>query len=524
MAPQRNWLKLTSLKFISPVDLPAQETATAVLLKRGGGLGGTKTEAKVVKTNAKLGLVFCWAVTTKAAGQTYFDLHGDNVVEDDLIKVAADFMDGGGLTDEMHDRDPDGRVVFCMPMTAEVAKAFKVQTDTEGLMIGFKPSAEVFAKYESGEYTAVSIDGTGFRSAVAEKARASKSIATFDELRAAGTIKASLVTDEVDGHAHTVDICEDGSMYTSWATAAGADNGHSHSVVFGEGGSIEILADSGHSHVLAAGQPGVVFAPVDAIVIPIQASVKRTSPTTNAPAAHAQSEKSTRSIAARNVNTMKTDAEKIADLEKQLSELTKRASLIRNLGPTEHAVWKSLDGDESLTFLLASVSDRAPIVKRFDDSNAVVYKAADGTEYRMRDDQRMVALAKRADEETEKRLSVEMQKRADDMFGATKAADNAHVSLLRLVDTEKDGTKREAMEKLLKQLVVTSKLGKDAPGFGGGTGGGLDAAASATASEQLDKITADYQKANNVDRATARVEVCKTAEGRRLYAESIGRA
>lgn len=42
--------------------------------------------------------------------------------------------------------------------------------------------------------------------------------------------------------------------------------------------------------------------------------------------------------------------------------------------------------------------------------------------------------------------------------------------------------------------------------------------------EQLDEMTQDYATKNNVDRPTARVAVMKTADGRRLYAESIGRA
>lgn len=44
------------------------------------------------------------------------------------------------------------------------------------------------------------------------------------------------------------------------------------------------------------------------------------------------------------------------------------------------------------------------------------------------------------------------------------------------------------------------------------------------AAEQLDALTLEYAEKNNVDRPTARVAVLKTASGRRLYAESIGRA
>lgn len=45
-----------------------------------------------------------------------------------------------------------------------------------------------------------------------------------------------------------------------------------------------------------------------------------------------------------------------------------------------------------------------------------------------------------------------------------------------------------------------------------------------TPTQKLDTLTADYAKANNCDRPTARVAVMKTAEGRALYAESVGRS
>lgn len=157
-------LRLKRLDFISAVDTPAQETATAVLLKSGD----FRATARVVKTADELGLVFGWALTSKSGGADYFDLQGDNVVEDDLIRVAAEFMENGGATDQQHDFEADGRVVFAMPLTAEVAKSFGIQTDTTGLMVAIKPSADVFAKFKSGEYTGFSIAGTGEREPLAK--------------------------------------------------------------------------------------------------------------------------------------------------------------------------------------------------------------------------------------------------------------------------------------------------------------------------------------------------------------------
>ncbi len=177
-------LKLTRLDFISPVDSPAQETAKVLLIKRKGEVDGA---ASVVKVSEELGLVFCWAFTSKAAGSDYYDLHGDTI-DQDFVAAAASFMERGGVTDEMHDGSPDGRVVFAMPMTPDIAKAYGIQTDTVGLMVALKPSPDVLAKFKSGEYTGVSIQGMG------ERVSARKSISVPVEIDVAA---ATVALDEL---------------------------------------------------------------------------------------------------------------------------------------------------------------------------------------------------------------------------------------------------------------------------------------------------------------------------------------
>lgn len=157
-------LKLKRLDFVSVVDDPAQETAKVLLIKRRQVDG----VAHVAKIADELGLVFCWAFTSKAAGEDYFDLHGDTI-DQDFIKAAAEFMESGGAVDEMHDGEQNGRVVFAMPMTPDVAKAFGIETDTVGLMVALRPSVEALAKFKSGEYTGVSIAGIGERELVTSK-------------------------------------------------------------------------------------------------------------------------------------------------------------------------------------------------------------------------------------------------------------------------------------------------------------------------------------------------------------------
>lgn len=159
-------LKLKSLRFVSPVDQPAQETAKVVLTKRSKGFRFTK-DVEIVKVDEEMGLVFGWALTDHADGEEYFDLQGDNVVADDgLIKAAKEWVESGARSDEMHDGIASGSCPFVMPMTPDVAKAFGISTDTTGLMVGMRPPPDVFAKFKTGEYTGFSIEGQGEREAV----------------------------------------------------------------------------------------------------------------------------------------------------------------------------------------------------------------------------------------------------------------------------------------------------------------------------------------------------------------------
>lgn len=120
---------------------------------------------EVMKTDDSLGLVFGLAVVCLEDGKPYFDSYGDHVPEDVMLKHAADFMANSRVSTDMHARAdgapvPDGTVVFAFPLTTEIAKALGIETlKRSGLLIGMKPSPEVFAKFKSGEYTGFSLGG-----------------------------------------------------------------------------------------------------------------------------------------------------------------------------------------------------------------------------------------------------------------------------------------------------------------------------------------------------------------------------
>ena len=77
-----------------------------------------------------------------------------------------------------------------------------------------------------------------------------------------------LLTSSTEGHQHTVCLdTDDSAGSTSYATAEGADSGHSHMWIRNTDGSITIAEDSGHDHTVqaVAAQPDPLAAAVAAI-------------------------------------------------------------------------------------------------------------------------------------------------------------------------------------------------------------------------------------------------------------------
>lgn len=125
--------------------------------------------AEVRKVDATHGVVFGWALICEDGGKPYFDLQGDNVSPAAMLKAAVRFADGARVAKAMHDGEPIGTVLFVMPLDADIAKSMGLKSDRTGMMIGMRPSPEVLAKFQSGEYTGFSIGGRGRRTPLPEE-------------------------------------------------------------------------------------------------------------------------------------------------------------------------------------------------------------------------------------------------------------------------------------------------------------------------------------------------------------------
>lgn len=116
--------------------------------------------SSIIKVDESLGLVIGWAIISKQDGKDYFDVQGDHIPEDAMLKSAAEFMQGARVVGDMHEKAEGGQVVFAFPMTTEIAKAFGITTKNTGLMIGIKPQdPQTLEKYKNGDYTGFSIGG-----------------------------------------------------------------------------------------------------------------------------------------------------------------------------------------------------------------------------------------------------------------------------------------------------------------------------------------------------------------------------
>ena len=125
---------------------------------------------EICKVDDELGLVFGWAIICTEMGEPYFDLQKDHALERAMVKAVTGFMKNSRTAKEMHSGERRGEVLHSMPMTAEIAKAFGIQTDKTGWMIAMAPDEAMLAKFKSGELTGFSIGGRRLRDRILEDA------------------------------------------------------------------------------------------------------------------------------------------------------------------------------------------------------------------------------------------------------------------------------------------------------------------------------------------------------------------
>lgn len=680
MADSYYRLRIKSLKFISAVDAGAQgPIANVALIKRAPAGDDVTATCRVFKIDEKLGLVFGWALaTTLDGGKTpHIDLQNDAIVGgDELIKIAADFMEESAKSDVLHDENPDGKIVFAMPLTKDVKSALGVTSDIEGLAIAMKPSPETFKRFVAKELNAFSIGGIGDRTPVtkagqqvckscsaymaddatkcakcgAAVGKAMWSTADQDQLPdssflyiesggskdsdgkttprslrhfpykdANGTVdlphlrnaiaripqsslpkdlrdklqvraekllaaqhdKAAkrvakdarggestvIATDEVDGHQHTLDLDDpaDGwndQLSTSYNTAEGAANGHSHGWVFDSAtGKVTILADSGHTHTMTAVVPPDVlrqaalnedgercqgcgemcdenckFCPNCGARMSSDSTVedKDSGPTVVVIQNRAPQPNSTPTEGGNTVKgetkepiAMADQTDRIRELEAQNAQLKKASTLT----DAQRAHVAKLSDQDALNFLNLTPAQRDTALAEIAKADEVVYESpVTKRVYRKSHPLEVVEAARQADAATitleqlriEKR-DLTFAKRGEEILPnfAKGAKGDLRMRIMKAFDAEfKDPAEHEEAIKALKGADYALKELTVAKGVNPNSD-----EAPTTPAAQMEQLVKRYAAENKVTETKAYDAVLSTPEGKRLYAAMpVGRA
>lgn len=209
-----------------------------------------------------------------------------------------------------------------------------------------------------------------------------------------------------------------------------------------------------------------------------------------------------------------------AELEVLQSELA-LAKSVAELSDAEKEVFASIEGEEARTeFLGKSADERAELIAKAADENAVIYKSLDGVEFTAQDDERLVSLAKQADEYKAQLVAAE-EASIEKSYNERAETQLAHLpgelvtknAVLRAIDGIEDEAVREQALSMLKaqsvaieeQFVTKGVEGEEAEGDLGG----------------LEKMAAAYAEEHDTTLSKAYSEVLRTPEGRNLYNQTL---
>lgn len=301
----------------------------------------------------------------------------------------------------------------------------------------------------------------------------------------------------VKGHSHILsDVEFDCRLInggeTSWSTSKGADKGHAHPWIRGEDGSISIGESDGHTHLIEA------FAR--------KRASQGDDTMTDAEIKKAQDDAVAEAIRLAKVESDAAAEKSTADLAKvqdRLDELTAKAAL----SAADQKRFDGMNPEDRKTFLAGKKEKRADMLAKIataeTEANPVIYKAADGIEYR-RDQDALAALAKRSDEQAKELAKMRTEndelaisKRVtDELGGLPNAIAAGH--LLKAADDIEDEAVRKDAQKLLKSASeAIGMLGKG-NGHGGGEGNEL-----AKAGQDFDVKVSEIRKRDDCTRVEA---------------------
>ncbi len=314
-----------------------------------------------------------------------------------------------------------------------------------------------------------------------------------------------VMTGSIDGHSHLV-FMRARAGETTWQTSGGSESGHDHPWMLTAAGdgtmTIEIGDSEGHSHVVDQTALNAAFA---AAALKLDDTPEDPMPKTDP-------------------KTTTKSAEEIAQLETNL-EL---AHLYGSLNDAERSHFETLGTTEKTAFVMNSPEERVAKIKKATPADPTqVYKDRDGHVFTDKDDPRLVAAAKRADDavtglaKAQSDLEQErLEKRAAETFKHLPGSAKSRAALLKSVEAIEDEAERTEALAALAAGDEAIAAGFDELGTAGGTDVGTGSEGDSPTAK-LNKMAAKYATDNEVTEAVAFSKVLETADGKRLYRESV---
>lgn len=316
--------------------------------------------------------------------------------------------------------------------------------------------------------------------------------------------KGAVLTTNEDGHSHLIYCLEESGGTTSYSQMVGEEQGHSHPYVITAEGKIVIGEAEGHSH------EALVFGKVEELAdIMKNLTLTKENPMTK------------EEIDALNKKHTDELAAKDAAITKNAAELAK-ASKLAAMNDAQKAHYNSLSDADKEIFIAKSADEQTAIIKNLEGANPVVYKAADGSEFRKNDDPRLVTMAKNADENakvakaaTEALAKADLEKRAVEFYKNSPGTPEQKGAMLKALESIEN-------EEVRKSALESAKAGDNAlaaafvrKGHKDGTLG------DASASDELDKLAKKHDETHKVGYAKAYDAVIQTPEGSKLYEQLV---
>lgn len=193
------------------------------------------------------------------------------------------------------------------------------------------------------------------------------------------------------------------------------------------------------------------------------------------------------------------------------------------LNDAERKYHDAQDEKGKAEFLGKSASERQSVLAKTAGENPVVYTTSEGAEFRKNDDPRLVTMAKQGD--ADRKVAREAQAALSEQTLAKRAeAELKHlpgelpvkVALLKAVDSIADESARKGALELLKANNEAMSKAFERQGTASAPAGG-------TTNDQLEVLAKKHATDYKVDIVKARVAVLESPEGQALYAQGQAR-